>query len=69
MIIEDDHSIRRVVKDILQKENLFEVHEAFDGKDGVKKIIDTKFNLILCDIKMPKMDGMEVLKKVNFRNQ
>ena len=67
LIIEDDNSIRRVVKDILQKENLYEVYEAFDGKDGVKKIIDTKFNLILCDIKMPKMDGMEVLKKVNFK--
>ena len=67
LIIEDDNSIRRVVKDILQKENLFEVHEAFDGKDGVKKIIDSKFNLILCDIKMPKMDGMEVLKKVNLK--
>ncbi|MAU88834.1 MAG: response regulator [Flavobacteriaceae bacterium] len=67
LIIEDDNSIRRVVKDILQKENLYEVYEAFDGKDGVKKIIDTKFNLILCDIKMPKMDGMEVLKKVNHK--
>ena len=67
LIIEDDNSVRRVVKDILQKENLFEVHEAFDGKDGVKKIIENKFNLILCDIKMPKMDGMEVLKKVNLK--
>ena len=42
LIIEDDNSIRRVVKDILQKENLYEVYEAFDGKDGVKKIIDGK---------------------------
>ena len=67
LIIEDDNSIRRVVKDILLKENSFEVYEAFDGKDGVKKIIDNRFNLILCDIKMPKMDGMEVLKKVNLK--
>ena len=67
LIIEDDDSIRRVVKDILQKDNLFEVQEAFDGKDGVKKIIENKFNLILCDIKMPKMDGIEVLKKVNLK--
>ena len=67
LIIEDDNSIRRVVKDILLKENSFEVYEAFDGKDGVKKIINNRFNLILCDIKMPKMDGMEVLKKVNLK--
>ena len=67
LIIEDDNSIRRVVKDILLKENSFEVYEAFDGKDGVKKIINDRFNLILCDIKMPKMDGMEVLKKVNLK--
>ena len=67
LIIEDDNSIRRVVRDILLKENSFEVYEAFDGKDGVKKIINNRFNLILCDIKMPKMDGMEVLKKVNLK--
>ena len=67
LIIEDDNSIRRVVRDILLKENSFEVYEAFDGKDGVKKIINDRFNLILCDIKMPKMDGMEVLKKVNLK--
>ncbi len=67
MIIEDDNSIRRVVKEILQKENLYEVYEAFDGRDGVKKIIENKFNLILCDIKMPKMDGIEVLKKINLK--
>tara|TARA_B100000963_G_scaffold79091_1_gene67223 strand:- start:17686 stop:18846 length:1161 start_codon:yes stop_codon:yes gene_type:complete len=67
LIIEDDNSIRRVVKEILQKENLYEVYEAFDGRDGVKKIIENKFNLILCDIKMPKMDGIEVLKKINLK--
>lgn len=67
LIIEDDNSIRRVIRDILLKENSFEVYEAFDGKDGVKKIINNRFNLILCDIKMPKMDGMEVLKKVNLK--
>lgn len=63
LIVEDEASIRRVLKNILTEENKnYQVEEAEDGLEGMEKIKDTDFDLILCDIKMPKMDGMEVLK-------
>lgn len=63
LIIEDEASIRRVLKNILTEENKnYEVEEAEDGLEGMEKIKDQNYDLILCDIKMPKMDGMEVLK-------
>lgn len=63
LIIEDEAAIRRVLKNILTEENKnYEVEEAEDGLQGMEKIKDQNYDLILCDIKMPKMDGMEVLK-------
>jgi DNA-binding NtrC family response regulator len=65
LIIEDEPSIRAVLKDILndQKELNLEVDEAKDGLEGLAKLESEHFDLAFCDIKMPKMDGMEVLKK------
>ncbi len=65
LIIEDEPSIRAVLKDILndQKELNLEVDEAKDGLEGLSKLESEHFDLAFCDIKMPKMDGMEVLKK------
>lgn len=65
LIIEDEPSIRAVLKDILndQKELKLEVDEAKDGLEGLSKLESEHFDLAFCDIKMPKMDGMEVLKK------
>jgi two-component system, NtrC family, nitrogen regulation response regulator NtrX len=65
LIIEDEASIRAVLKDILkdQKELKLEVEEAKDGAEGLSKLETDAFDLAFCDIKMPKMDGMEVLKK------
>jgi len=57
--------IRRVLSKILTEENEnYILTEAEDGKSGLDKISKTNFDLVLCDIKMPKMDGIEVLKKV-----
>ncbi len=63
LIIEDEAAIRRVLKNILTEENKnYTVEEAEDGLKGMEKIKSTDYDLVLCDIKMPKMDGIEVLK-------
>ncbi len=65
LLIEDEASIRAVLKDILtdQKELNLKVSEAKDGVEGLALLESDEFDLVFCDIKMPKMDGMEVLQK------
>lgn len=60
LIIDDEKSIRHTLKEILEYEK-YEVHEAQDGEDAIKKLESDNYDLALCDIKMPKKDGMEVL--------
>lgn len=64
LIIDDERSIRRALKEILEFEQ-FEVHEAENGKEGMEKINSANYDMIFCDIKMPQMDGMEVLDEIN----
>ena len=65
LIIEDEAAIRRVLVKILSEENQgYEVFEAEDGLAGMEIIKKEDFDLVLCDIKMPKMDGVEVLEAV-----
>lgn len=65
LIIEDEASIRRVLIKILSEENdSYQVEEAEDGVQGLEKIKNTDYDLVLCDIKMPKMDGEELLEAV-----
>ena len=65
LIIEDEASIRRVLTKILSEESVtYQVEEAEDGLQGLEKIKNTDYDLVLCDIKMPKMDGEELLEAV-----
>ncbi|SEL80231.1 DNA-binding transcriptional response regulator, NtrC family, contains REC, AAA-type ATPase, and a Fis-type DNA-binding domains [Aquimarina amphilecti] len=65
LVIEDEAAIRRVLVKILSEESdKYEVFEAEDGLVGIEKIKNEDFDLVLCDIKMPKMDGVEVLEAV-----
>ncbi len=65
LIIEDEAAIRRVLVKILSEESdTYQVEEAEDGLVGIEKIKKDDFDLVLCDIKMPKMDGVEVLEAV-----
>ena len=65
LIIEDEAAIRRVLVKILSEENAsYTLEEAEDGATGYEKIKNTDYDLVLCDIKMPKMDGVELLEAV-----
>ncbi|XCF05549.1 sigma-54 dependent transcriptional regulator [Tamlana crocina] len=65
LVIEDEAAIRRVLVKILSEENdTYKVEESEDGLSGIEKIKNDDFDLVLCDIKMPKMDGVEVLEAI-----
>ncbi len=64
LVVDDEKSIRDALSDILSEEK-YEVVSAGDGEEGFSKLMDEKIDLVLCDIQMPKMDGMELLQKVN----
>lgn len=63
LIIDDEKAIRNVLKEILVNEG-FTVEEASDGEEGLKKFMAGTFDVVLCDIKMPRLDGIEFLQKV-----
>lgn len=62
LVIDDEVSIRKTLIEILSFEG-YKTHEASDGEQGIKIFAEHKFDAVLCDIKMPKMDGMEFLNK------
>ncbi|MBW3466202.1 sigma-54-dependent transcriptional regulator [Arthrospiribacter ruber] len=64
LIIDDEKVIRATLKEILEYEN-YKISEAQDGEEGLKMLQEEDFDLVLCDIKMPKMDGLEVLEQAS----
>ena len=65
LLIDDERFIRTTLREILEYEN-YEVFEAQDGSEGLQKIRDEEFDLVLCDVKMPILDGLDVLEQVKF---
>lgn len=67
LIIDDEKAIRKTLTEILTFEG-YKIDEASDGEEGLKKFKEKTFDLVLCDIKMPKMDGIEFLEKAGEVN-
>ena len=67
LIIDDEKSIRKTLIEILSFEG-YKIDEAPDGEEGLKKFKEKTFDLVLCDIKMPKLDGIEFLQKAGEIN-
>jgi len=67
LIIDDEKSIRKTLTEILSYEG-YKIDEASDGEDGLKKFKEKNYDLVLCDIKMPKLDGIEFLEKAREIN-
>ena len=67
LIIDDERSIRKTLNEILSYEG-FKIDEAGDGEEGLKMFSEKTYDVVLCDIKMPKIDGIEFLEKANEVN-
>src|SRR5665213_1506848 len=67
LLIDDEKSIRRSLREILEFEK-YQVDEAEDGLIGFNKLISEQFDVVLCDVKMPKLDGLELLQKLANEN-
>ena len=67
LIIDDEKAIRKTLSEILSYEG-YKIDEAGDGEEGLKKFREKEYDVILCDIKMPKMDGIEFLEKAKEAN-
>src|ERR1700744_1417972 len=67
LIIDDEKAIRKTLTEILSYEG-YKIDEAGDGEEGLKKVKEKEYDVILCDIKMPKIDGIEFLEKTKETN-
>ncbi len=67
LIVDDEKAIRKTLSEILSYEG-YKIDEAGDGEEGIRKFREKEYDVILCDIKMPKMDGIEFLEKAKEAN-
>jgi len=67
LIIDDEKAIRKTLSEILSYEG-YKIEEASDGEEGLKRFREKNYDVVLCDIKMPKLDGIEFLDKARESN-
>ncbi|MEI9954740.1 MAG: response regulator [Ferruginibacter sp.] len=67
LIIDDEKAIRKTLTEILSYEG-YKIDEASDGEEGLKRFSEKAYDIVLCDIKMPKLDGIEFLEKAKEIN-
>jgi two-component system, NtrC family, nitrogen regulation response regulator NtrX len=67
LIIDDEKAIRKTLGEILSYEG-YQIDDAENGEEGLKKIKEKNYDVVLCDIKMPKVDGLEFLEKARESN-
>src|SRR4051812_26727288 len=67
LIIDDEKAIRKTLSEILSFEG-YKIDEAGDGEEGLKKFGEKAYDVVLCDIKMPKIDGIEFLERAKLVN-
>jgi DNA-binding NtrC family response regulator len=68
LVVDDDQGLRQSVKAALQSIKKFEVEDAFDGQDGVDKVKEKTFDVVLLDVDMPRLNGLEALKQIKEQN-
>ena len=64
LVVDDDAALRLSVKSILLNKGTFSVEEAFDGLDAIEKINSSSVDIVLMDVDMPRLNGLEALKKI-----
>jgi DNA-binding response OmpR family regulator len=67
LLVEDDIDLNETIKEYL--ENFFEVESVFDGEEAIKEAYEKNFDVIVCDVKLPKVDGFSVVREIRkFKN-
>ena len=65
LVVDDDAGLRLTVKNTLSAIDYFQIDEAFDGVNAVEKIMKNNYNIVILDVDMPRMTGLEALKKIS----